>query len=63
MGLSSALSMALSGLNANQRGLQLAATNVANADTPGYTAKTLDQSSIVQDGRVVGLESTRIQLS
>ena len=63
MGLSSALSMALSGLNANQRGLQLAATNVANADTPGYTAKTLDQSSIVQDGRVVGLESTRIQRS
>nr|WP_306268225.1 flagellar hook-associated protein FlgK [Pararhizobium sp. IMCC3301] len=63
MGLSSALSMALSGLNANQRGLQLAATNVANADTPGYTAKTLDQSSIVQNGRVIGLESTRIQRS
>lgn len=63
MGLSSALSMALSGLNANQRGLQLAATNVANADTPGYTAKTLDQTAIVRDGRVIGLESTRIQRS
>lgn len=63
MGLTSALSMALSGLNANQRGLQLTATNIANADTPGYTAKTIDQRSLVEDGRVIGLESTRIQRS
>ncbi|MEH6725099.1 MAG: flagellar hook-associated protein FlgK [Hyphomicrobiales bacterium] len=63
MGLTSALSMALSGLNANQRGLQLTATNIANADTPGYTAKTIDQTSLVEDGRVIGLESTRIQRS
>lgn len=63
MGLSSALSMALSGLNANQRGLQLAATNVANADTPGYTAKTQAQFTRVGDGRVIGLEAGRIQRS
>lgn len=63
MGLTSALSMALSGLNANQRGLQLTATNIANADTPGYTAKTIDQTSLVENGRVIGLESTRIQRS
>ncbi|MFK8032579.1 MAG: flagellar hook-associated protein FlgK [Hyphomicrobiales bacterium] len=63
MGLSSALSMALSGLNANQRGLQLAATNVANADTPGYSAKTQAQSVRVGDGRVIGLEAGRIQRS
>lgn len=63
MGLSSALSMALSGLNANQRGLQVAATNVANADTPGYTAKTLTQTSMVGDGRVIGLEASTIQRS
>lgn len=63
MGLTSALSMALSGLNANQRGLQLTATNIANADTPGYTAKTLDQVSLVENGGVIGLESTRIQRS
>lgn len=63
MGLTSALSMALSGLNANQRGLQLTATNIANADTPGYTAKTIDQTSLVEGGRVIGLESTRIQRS
>ncbi|MCR9237175.1 MAG: flagellar hook-associated protein FlgK [Alphaproteobacteria bacterium] len=63
MGLTSALSMALSGLNANQRGLQLTATNIANADTPGYTAKTIDQTSLVEDGRVIGLDSTRIQRS
>lgn len=63
MGLTSALSMALSGLNANQRGLQLTATNIANADTPGYTAKTIDQTSLVENGRVIGLDSTRIQRS
>ncbi len=63
MGLTSALSMALSGLNANQRGLQLTATNIANADTPGYTAKTIDQTSLVEGGRVIGLDSTRIQRS
>lgn len=63
MGLSSALSMALSGLNANQRGLQLAATNVANADTPGYSAKTQAQSVRIGDGRVIGLEAGRIQRS
>lgn len=63
MGLTSALSMALSGLNANQRGLQLTATNIANADTPGYSAKTIDQTSLVDGGRVIGIEATRVQRS
>ncbi|MBY0382388.1 MAG: flagellar hook-associated protein FlgK [Xanthobacteraceae bacterium] len=40
MGLSQALSLALSGLHANQSALSLISSNVANAQTPGYVRKT-----------------------
>lgn len=43
MSLSQALSTALSGLRANQVGLSTVASNVANAETPGYTRKTVNQ--------------------
>jgi flagellar hook-associated protein 1 FlgK len=43
MSLTQALSSALSGLQVNQAGIALVAANVANADTPGYTRKVLDQ--------------------
>ena len=43
MSLTQALSSALSGLQVNQAGIALVAANVANADTPGYTRKTMDQ--------------------
>ena len=61
MGLSAALSMALSGLSANQRGLQLTAQNVANANTEGYTAKRISQTATVGSGRVLGVSSSQIQ--
>jgi len=41
MGLTSALSAALTGLQATQRGLSLVADNVANINTPGYIRKSL----------------------
>ena len=41
MGLSTALSSALTGLQATQQGMSLVADNVANANTPGYIRKTL----------------------
>lgn len=42
MGLTQALSSALSGLQANQTAISMVAANVANADTPGYTRKTVN---------------------
>lgn len=43
MGLSQALSTAMSGLRATQASLALVSSNVANAETPGYTKKTVIQ--------------------
>ena len=43
MGLSEALSTAMSGLRATQASLALVSSNVANAETPGYVKKTLNQ--------------------
>jgi len=43
MGLSQALSTAMSGLRANQAALSLVSSNVANAETPGYVRKTANQ--------------------
>lgn len=43
MGLSQALSTAMSGLRATQASLSLVSSNVANAETPGYVKKTTNQ--------------------
>ncbi len=43
MGLSQALNTAMSGLRATQASLALVSSNVANAETPGYVKKTLNQ--------------------
>ena len=43
MSLSQALSIAMSGLRANQLALALTSSNVANSDTPGYVRKTVNQ--------------------
>ena len=43
MGLSQALSTAMSGLRATQNALSLVSSNVANAETPGYVKKTVNQ--------------------
>src|ERR1700759_498381 len=45
MSLSGALNTAVAGLATTQSGMSLVASNVANAQTPGYIRKTLDQVS------------------
>lgn len=43
MSLNDALSIAMAGLRANQASLSLVSSNVANAETPGYIRKTVNQ--------------------
>ncbi|MBN9148286.1 MULTISPECIES: flagellar hook-associated protein FlgK [unclassified Nitrobacter] len=61
MSLSSALSIAMSGLRANQAALSIVSGNVANANTPGYVAQTLIQHQTATGDtgsgvRVIGVE-------
>ncbi|HLL28365.1 MAG TPA: flagellar hook-associated protein FlgK [Xanthobacteraceae bacterium] len=57
MGLQTAISSALSGLQATQQGLTLVADNVANANTPGYVRKTLSLANSASGNgvQVVGI--------
>ena len=43
MSLTQALNTALSGLQVKQASISMVAANVANADTPGYTRKVVNQ--------------------
>jgi flagellar hook-associated protein 1 len=45
MSLNDALSIAMAGLRANQAAMSLVSSNVANAETPGYVRKTINQVS------------------
>ncbi|WP_439924779.1 flagellar hook-associated protein FlgK [Nitrobacter sp. JJSN] len=63
MSLSSALSIAMSGLRANQASLSIVSGNVANANTPGYVSQTSVQAEIVTGDtgsgvRVIGVNRT-----
>jgi len=65
MGLSTAISAALTGLQATQKGLSLVADNVANANTPGYIRKTLQLINSSAGGtgvQVVGISRELDQL-
>ncbi len=61
MSLTQALSTALSGLQANQASLALVASNVANADTPGYTRKTINQVATGGSGVSIGVRASDVQ--
>ena len=66
MGLTTAISAALTGLQATQRGLSLVADNVANANTPGYIRKTLLLQNSFAGGtgvQVVGISLSLIHIS
>jgi len=56
MGLSQALGIAATGMRVTQSGLSLVAGNVANADTPGYVRKTLNNQSTAGNGAAVGVQ-------
>src|SRR5665647_2002380 len=60
MSLSQALSSAISGLKVNQSGLALVAANVANADTPGYVRKTVNQVAVAGNNTGIGVNISAI---
>ena len=60
MSLSATLANALSGLNVAQQALSVTANNVANANTPGYSRKVLNQEAVVLGNRGAGVRSTEI---
>jgi len=55
MGLSIALSNALTGLNVNQQALTVLSQNIANANTPGYSRQNITQQSVSLDGAGAGV--------
>jgi flagellar hook-associated protein 1 FlgK len=55
MGLSSALATAMSGLRANQAALSIVSSNVANAQTPGYVAQSVNQVEVASGGTGAGV--------
>ena len=61
MSLDIALGVARSGLAAVQRSLAQTAQNIANADTPGYTRKTVPQQALVVGDLPAGLRNTDAQ--
>ena len=60
MSLSATLANALSGLNVAQQALSVTANNVANANTPGYSRKILNQETVVVGDRGAGVRSSEI---
>lgn len=60
MSLSSALSIAISGLRANQAALAIVSSNVANAQTPGYVAQTSNQAELASGGSGSGVQVTGV---
>jgi flagellar hook-associated protein 1 FlgK len=61
MGISTALSAALTGLRATQTSLAVTAGNIANANTDGYTRKVAALSTIVAAGNTVGVRVAQVQ--
>jgi flagellar hook-associated protein 1 FlgK len=61
MSLTQALSAAISGLKVNQAGLALVASNVANADTPGYIRKTVSQVALAGNNTGISVQMSGIQ--
>lgn len=60
MSLAQALATAASGLRVTQAGLAVVAGNVANAQTPGYVRKTMDQVAVAGGGVGSGVRVSAI---
>lgn len=61
MGLTSALNTAVFGITYNQRQLDVTANNIANADTAGYSKKTISAKAYFDgEGNVAGLTATEL---
>lgn len=61
MSIMSALSSALSGLNYAQRSLAVTSSNIANADSEGYTKKILNGTPLYVGDHVSGVSTGAIQ--
>jgi flagellar hook-associated protein 1 FlgK len=61
MSLTQALGASIAGLKATQSGLSLVASNVANAATPGYIRKTVDQSASTGSETGIGVNVMAIK--
>ncbi|HZZ36471.1 MAG TPA: flagellar basal body protein, partial [Caulobacteraceae bacterium] len=61
MSLNTILSTAASGLMTSQTGLRTVSDNIANANTPGYVRKIVDQVSLAADGMGVGVDVARVR--
>lgn len=61
MSLDVSLRFALTGLTASQRGLDVVSRNIANADTEGYTRKTLTQYNEIINGYGFGVRTGNIE--
>jgi len=60
MGLGQALSAAVSGLRVTQSNLALVASNIANAETPGYVRKTVSQVANASGDVTIGVRLSSI---
>ncbi|SIO39849.1 flagellar hook-associated protein 1 FlgK [Bradyrhizobium erythrophlei] len=60
MSLSSALATAMSGLRANQAALSITSSNIANAQTPGYVAKGVNQVQTLSGDFGAGVNVTGV---
>jgi flagellar hook-associated protein 1 FlgK len=60
MSLNDALSIAMAGLRANQAAMALVSSNVANAETPGYVKKSVDQVQTITGSTGSGVNITGI---
>jgi len=60
MSLNLALSAALSGIQTNQKGLDLVSRNIANVNTIGYTKKVFNQETRILSGVGVGVQVTEV---
>jgi flagellar hook-associated protein 1 FlgK len=61
MGLTSALNTAVFGISFNQRQIDVTASNIANADTAGYSKKTVSANAYFDgDGNVAGIVTNEI---
>lgn len=56
MGVFGALGASLSGLQTTKAQIDVLAANISNADTPGYTRKTLTQSTTFAGGVAIGVQ-------
>jgi len=60
MGLGQALTSAVSGLRVTQSSLSLVASNIANAETPGYVKKKATQVAAASGGVTIGVQLSGI---